>query len=292
MIFSDLRGRSSASPQRHVQSLPRPSLGNRLEVCHVTACHVTIPETIPKRSASFHVKSNSLSHPPVSPLRKSSLDICDSPVFRKTPEPEKYRGSENTTQFFPPPSPIPLTSTSSCGQLRSVSLTPRLPSLSDSDSENEDQNLEEKLEIISDSESGTTMSTTRKLSTVSEQRSSTQSAPGNLQSSPDSIHRKSSLSPRNSGSNQSGSSYSNRIKQLRSRPALETEGVVTPGRVAAILHRFSSTNRGSIRSVYYDSDSEEETGSQNRKSNQSQFSEVDHLSQMLDETLEDLPNSG
>ena len=259
------------------------------------ACHLTIPESVPKRSASFHVKSNSLSHPPASPLRKSSLDICESPVFRKTARPDNY-ASENEpvdarVQFFPPPSPTPLTSTSSCGHLRSVSLTPRLPSLSDSDSEGE--NMDEKLEIISDSESGSTMCSARKLSTVSEQRSSTQSAPGNLQSSPDSIHRKNSIStPRTSGSSQTGSSYSNRIRQLRNRPAIETEGVVTPGRVAAILHRFSSANRGSIRSVYYDSDSEDETGSQNRKSNQSHFSEVDHLSQMLDETLEELPPSG
>ena len=97
-----------------------------------------------------------------------------------------------------------------------------------------------------------------------------------------------------------------RYRQSRGRANLppETEGLIRPGKVAEILHRFSSTNRGAIRSVYYDSNSDDESvfgmidqspsdkvknRTSNRTAGSSQLEDgIDHLSLMLDVTLDDL----
>jgi len=98
-----------------------------------------------------------------------------------------------------------------------------------------------------------------------------------------------------------------RYRQSRGRANLppETEGLIRPGKVAEILHRFSSTNRGAIRSVYYDSNSDDEVfgmnsidqsasdkiknRTSNRTAGSSQLEDgIDHLSLMLDVTLDDL----
>ena len=252
------------SPNRHVQSLPRPSNSFRLEVSDQSEFSNNV-----KRSSSFHVKSHSISSPPT--FRKSSLDISPIEVFEENVE----------------------------NVLKSIPTFP--PRLSNSSSSFE---TDEKLEILDSPELRQPVS--RNLSNITENRSSTQSAPGNLQSSPESGGKRNSnpegrisdLSRKTSTS--STSSYSERVRRLRGRGARETEGVIRPGKVAAILHRFSSTNRGSIRSVYYDSNSDGEEDqriyrhdqSTYRHSKDSDLEEVDHLSVMLDETLEDLDPSG
>ena len=63
---------------------------------------------------------------------------------------------------------------------------------------------------------------------------------------------------------------------------------IRPGKVAEILHRFSSTNRGAIRSVYYDSNSDSESSSAIWLRSDDDDEDVDHLSRLLDETLDDL----
>ena len=64
--------------------------------------------------------------------------------------------------------------------------------------------------------------------------------------------------------------------------------LIRPGKVAEILHRFSSTNRGAIRSVYYDSNSDSETSSAIWLQTTDEDDDVDHLSRLLDQTLDDL----
>ena len=63
---------------------------------------------------------------------------------------------------------------------------------------------------------------------------------------------------------------------------------IRPGKVAEILHRFSSTNRGAIRSVYYDSNSDSESSSAIWLRSDEDDEDVDHLSRLLDQTLDDL----
>ena len=273
------------SPQRQVQSLPRPSTITRLEVSDspLPVRCVGIP-VMPKRSNSFHIKSHSISHTPLSPMRKSSLDIAPAhesmSVFIESPAPSKR---------LPP-------------QLKSGLTTsaPMLPSLTNSSSSLDQPTDLEKLEIETDEETSFTpdndIPPKRHLSSIVEQRSSTQSAPGTLQSSPESspknrMSTETQCSDLSRASSSSASSYSGRIRRLRGRQARETEGIIKPGKVAAMLHRYSSTNRGSIRSVYYDSDGDEDDHI--RKPATSRHSpEIDHLSVMLDETLEDLEASG
>lgn len=285
------------SPQRHVQSLPRPNT-TRLEVAGSPAFpHRVSVDNIPKRSASLHVKSHSTSSASLSLFRKSSADI--SPVCEKVVFDELV--PEATTPLPCPPVPDRVRPPPSLC----------LPNLSNSSSSLDVQD-DEKLEILSDCgldgevRDQTPVGKTpvaRNLSNITENRSSTQSAPGNLESSPESFHTKRpSTEARHSDLSRTStcsSAYSDRIRRLRGRQARETEGVIRPGKVAAILHRFSSTNRGSIRSVYYDSnsDGEDDAAASNqrlyRHSKQSEdFSDIDHLSLMLDETLEDLEPSG
>lgn len=64
--------------------------------------------------------------------------------------------------------------------------------------------------------------------------------------------------------------------------------LIRPGKVAEILHRFSSTNRGAIRSVYYDSNSDSENSSAIWLQTTDEDDDVDHLSRLLDQTLDDL----
>jgi len=99
-----------------------------------------------------------------------------------------------------------------------------------------------------------------------------------------------------------------RTKQRRSRASgIDNSDIIRPGKVAEILHRFSSTNRGAIRSVYYDSNSDSESfpwspgggalhdyrGGGDGVAEVSDNGEgdedgIDYLSVMLDETLDDL----
>ena len=79
-----------------------------------------------------------------------------------------------------------------------------------------------------------------------------------------------------------------RAPPRRSRTIAGDSDLIRPGKVAEILHRFSSTNRGAIRSVYYDSNSDSETSSAIWLQTTDEDDEVDHLSRLLDQTLDDL----
>ena len=81
------------------------------------------------------------------------------------------------------------------------------------------------------------------------------------------------------------------------KPAAETDGIIKTGKVAALLHRFSSTNRGKINSVYYDSNSEDEDQPHSftlarrshrkpAKQQEEENQDEDHLSTLFDATLE------
>jgi len=291
------------SPYRHAQSLPRSagssSTNQGLKV-HV-ANHANL--SLPPRAASFHQKSRSTGGLEAgNPLkeRKISLDNIRGSVEVNDEEENSNRESTssdssktetrnsknsdgskssqvsrrlrlqneptqsiNRTPGISYPelscssSTLPANLNTSTQRLESVSIIVQ----SDSDSENDS----ERLEIPSDKE--------------------------DIKSPMTSSHRVHHSTPR--------------YRQSRGRANLppETEGLIRPGKVAEILHRFSSTNRGAIRSVYYDSNSDDEVfgmnsidqsdkiknRTSNRTAGSSQLEDgIDHLSLMLDVTLDDL----
>ena len=297
------------SPYRHAQSLPRSagssSTNQGLRVHVPNAAHANL--SLPPRAASFHQKSRSTGGLGESgnPLkeRKISLDNIRGSVEVNDEEENSNRESTSSDssktetrnsknsdgskssqvsrrlrlQNEPPTQSIinrtpgisypELSSSSSTLPANLNTSTQRLESVSiivQSDSESE--NDSERLEIPSDKE---------------EIKSPT-SNPRVHHSTP-------------------------RYRQSRGRANLppETEGLIRPGKVAEILHRFSSTNRGAIRSVYYDSNSDDEVfginsidqsasdkiknRTSNRTAGSSQLEDgIDHLSLMLDVTLDDL----
>ena len=290
------------SPYRHAQSLPRSagssSTNQGLRVHVPNAAHANL--SLPPRAASFHQKSRSTGGLGESgnPLkeRKISLDNIRGSVEVNDEEENinressssdssktETRNSKNSDgskssqvsrrlRLNEPPtqsgisypklssssSTLPSNLNTSTQQLESVSIIVQ----SDSESENDS----ERLEIPSDKE----------------EIKSPKSNPRVHHSTP-------------------------RYRQSRGRANLppETEGLIRPGKVAEILHRFSSTNRGAIRSVYYDSNSDDEVfginsidqsasdkiknRTSNRTAGSSQLEDgIDHLSLMLDVTLDDL----
>lgn len=292
------------SPYRHAQSLPRSagssSANQGLRVHVPNAAHANL--SLPPRAASFHQKSRSTGGLGESgnPLkeRKISLDNIRGSVEVNDEEENlnressssdssktETRNSKNSdgskssqvsrrlrlNQNEPPTqsgisypklssssSTLPSNLNTSTQRLESVSIIVQ----SDSESENDS----ERLEIPSDKE----------------EIKSPKSNPRVHHSTP-------------------------RYRQSRGRANLppETEGLIRPGKVAEILHRFSSTNRGAIRSVYYDSNSDDEVfginsidqsasdkiknRTSNRTAGSSQLEDgIDHLSLMLDVTLDDL----
>ena len=297
------------SPYRHAQSLPRSagssSTNQGLRVHVPNTAHANL--SLPPRAASFHQKSRSTGGlgESVNPLkeRKISLDNIRGSVEVNDEEENSNRESTssdssktetrnsknsdgskssqvsrrlrlNQNDQQPTQSGITypkLSSSSSTLPSNLNSSTQRLESVSiivQSDSESE--NDSERLEIPSDKE---------------EIKSPT--------SNPRVHHQPTHSTPR--------------YRQSRGRANLppETEGLIRPGKVAEILHRFSSTNRGAIRSVYYDSNSDDEVfginsidqsasdkiknRTSNRTAGSSQLEDgIDHLSLMLDVTLDDL----
>ena len=290
------------SPYRHAQSLPRSagssSTNQGLRVHVPNAAHANL--SLPPRAASFHQKSRSTGGLGESgnPLkeRKISLDNIRGSVEVNDEEENlnressssdssktETRNSKNSDgskssqvsrrlRLNEPPtqsgisypklssssSTLPSNLNTSTQRLESVSIIVQ----SDSESENDS----ERLEIPSDKE----------------EIKSPKSNPRVHHSTP-------------------------RYRQSRGRANLppETEGLIRPGKVAEILHRFSSTNRGAIRSVYYDSNSDDEVfginsidqsasdkiknRTSNRTAGSSQLEDgIDHLSLMLDVTLDDL----
>ena len=290
------------SPYRHAQSLPRSagssSTNKGLRVHVPNAAHANL--SLPPRAASFHQKSRSTGGlgESVNPLkeRKISLDNIRGSVEVNDEEENlnressssdssktETRNSKNSDgskssqvsrrlRLNEPPtqsgisypklssssSTLPSNLNTSTQRLESVSIIVQ----SDSESENDS----ERLEIPSDKE----------------EIKSPKSNPRVHHSTP-------------------------RYRQSRGRANLppETEGLIRPGKVAEILHRFSSTNRGAIRSVYYDSNSDDEVfginsidqsasdkiknRTSNRTAGSSQLEDgIDHLSLMLDVTLDDL----
>lgn len=316
------------SPYRHAQSLPRSagstSTNQGLKV-HVPN-HANL--SLPPRAASFHQKSRSTGgleggnplkerkisldnirgsvevdddnddeDDAVDPNREStSSDSSKTETARNSKnsnfsdcskssqvsrrlrlhDPKSTSGSTSGSQSIITRTPgisYPELSSSSCSTLPLTSLTAstqRLESVSiivQSDSESENDSTNERLEIPSDKE---------------EIKSPIMTHPRVHHSTP-------------------------RYRQSRGRANLppETEGLIRPGKVAEILHRFSSTNRGAIRSVYYDSNSDDEVfginsidqspsdkiknRTSNRTAGSSQLEDgIDHLSLMLDVTLDDL----
>ena len=290
------------SPYRHAQSLPRSagssSANQGLRVHVPNAAHANL--SLPPRAASFHQKSRSTGGLGESgnPLkeRKISLDNIRGSVEVNDEEENlnressssdssktETRNSKNSDgskssqvsrrlRLNEPPtqsgisypklssssSTLPSNLNTSTQRLESVSIIVQ----SDSESENDS----ERLEIPSDKE----------------EIKSPKTNPRVHHSTP-------------------------RYRQSRGRANLppETEGLIRPGKVAEILHRFSSTNRGAIRSVYYDSNSDDEVfginsidqsasdkiknRTSNRTAGSSQLEDgIDHLSLMLDVTLDDL----
>lgn len=290
------------SPYRHAQSLPRSagssSTNQGLRVHVPQTAHANL--SLPPRAASFHQKSRSTGGLGESgnPLkeRKISLDNIRGSVEVNDEEENSNRESTSSdssktetrnsknsdgskssqvsrrlrlNQNEPTQSGItyPKLSSSTLPSNLNTS-TQRLESVSiivQSDSESE--NDSERLEIPSDKEE--------------------------IKSPNPRVHHQPTHS-------------TPRYRQSRGRANLppETEGLIRPGKVAEILHRFSSTNRGAIRSVYYDSNSDDEVfginsidqsasdkiknRTSNRTAGSSQLEDgIDHLSLMLDVTLDD-----
>ncbi|CAG5102101.1 Oidioi.mRNA.OKI2018_I69.chr1.g142.t1.cds [Oikopleura dioica] len=250
----------------------------------------------PRRFSSQIIRSTSGSSVDCSPLNSKPPTIPTIPTPVISP-------------FSPPPPPTPILSPSIpiCSPISSLS---RLSSGSTSSLEEVIE--EEDLRILSDDDSAplTARRTSektengKKIKESESARSSTQSAPGNILSAsvpttPKQVHSTTKTdfvtvsvpaTPRLSFDS------SNRRPSRQGRPAAETDGIIKTGKVAALLHRFSSTNRGKINSVYYDSNSEDEDQSasftlarKNRRAVKRQEEEnqdEDHLSTLFDATLE------
>ncbi|CBY31988.1 unnamed protein product [Oikopleura dioica] len=327
------RSRVAQSPARQVNSLPRPSLRqvtliDPIKLCRSESSRVPI-FGLPKRSSSFHVKSASISCERLQPTSQPATvekmsdrkDKSLGDLSSTTPlAPRRFSSQEmikrSTSESISddshskPAPPILSPSISICSPISSLS---RLTSGSTSSLEEVIE--EEDLRILSDDESVPSAVTARRTSQNKEEESqnkknedtpriSTQSAPGHMSSSsmpatPKELRTTSRFTTTSVPATPRMSFDSSSRRSSRTgKPAAETDGLIKTGKVAALLHRFSSTNRGKINSVYYDSNSEDEdqphsftlARMSHRKNSKKQEEDLnqdeDHLSTLFDATLE------
>ena len=252
------------SPYRHVQSLPRSATTSGSSSVTSSALKVlTQPAPtsshsakagLPPRASSFHQKSRSTGGL-IQPFKQRKVSLDHIPVFGDSDE-ESPCSSKTEVH-----SRINSNESSKSCQINRTRATPR--------SENHPSCWNKDLSIGKDVNTTTA--------------AGSQFSLGCLQSSSESeTDERLEIKPEEDILPVKELKY----RTIRGRRCLspEVEGIIRPGKVAEILHRFSSTNRGSIRSVYYDSNSDDEN---NWKSPTGQ-DEVDHLSIMLDNTLDDL----